>query len=135
MKASLEDLEAVDDVGAIVARSLQDFFQAPDSAEELERLRAVGLPFAPNKAAEDVSARPTSDSLEGTTCVITGTLSQPRDYFAQLIKQHGGKVTGSVSAKTSFLLAGEKAGSKMTKAEKLGVSVLNEEDFLAKLAD
>lgn len=135
MKASLEDLEAVDDVGAIVARSLQDFFQAPDSAEELERLRAVGLPFAPNKAAEDASARPTSDSLEGTTCVITGTLSQPRDYFAQLIKQHGGKVTGSVSAKTSFLLAGEKAGSKMTKAEKLGVSVLNEEDFLAKLAD
>ncbi len=135
MKASFEDLEAVDDVGAIVARSLQDFFQAPDSAEELERLRAVGLPFAPNKAAEDASARPTSDSLEGTTCVITGTLSQPRDYFAQLIKQHGGKVTGSVSAKTSFLLAGEKAGSKMTKAEKLGVSVLNEEDFLAKLAD
>jgi DNA ligase (NAD+) len=135
MKASLEELEAVNDVGTVVAKSLQDYFQAPDGSEELERLRAAGLPFAPNATAAQADAGPTSDVLAETTWVITGTLSQPRDHFAQLIKQHGGKVTGSVSAKTSFLLAGEKAGSKMAKAEKLGVSVLNEEDFLAKLAE
>ncbi|MEN9021145.1 MAG: NAD-dependent DNA ligase LigA [Verrucomicrobiales bacterium] len=135
MKASLEELEAVNDVGTVVAKSLQDYFQAPDGSEELERLRAAGLPFAPNSTAAQADAGPTSDALAETTWVITGTLSQPRDHFAQLIKQHGGKVTGSVSAKTSFLLAGEKAGSKMAKAEKLGVSVLNEEDFLAKLAE
>lgn len=135
MKASLEDLEAVPDVGAVVAQSLIDYFADPVGAEELERLRASGLPFEPGDDTNAESAGPTSETFADTTWVITGTLTQPRDHFAQLIKQHGGKVSGSISAKTTYLLAGEKAGSKMAKAEKLGVSILNEEDFLAKLED
>ena len=132
--ASVEDLEAVPDVGTVVAQSLRDYFDAPETLAEMDRLRASGLPFAPSETVSE-EAGPTSDSLADTTWVITGTLSQSRDHFATLIKQHGGKVTGSVSSKTSFLLAGDKAGSKLAKAEKLGVAVLSEQDFLAKIGD
>jgi DNA ligase (NAD+) len=69
--------------------------------------------------------------VSGTTWVLTGALSKPREEFAELIRSHGGKVSGSVSAKTSYVLAGEDAGSKLEKATKLGVKVLSEADFLA----
>ncbi len=135
--ASLEELEAVPDVGEVVAKSLHDFFRSDAHRDDLEKLREAGLPFgqAPASPQSDTGADAGSDRFAGTTWVLTGTLSQARDHFAEIIKQHGGKVTGSVSSKTSFLLAGEKAGSKLTKAEKLGVPVLSEEDFLAKLKD
>ena len=132
--ATIEDLEAVDDVGTVVAQSLHDFFHDPAGIAELDRLREAGLTFAkaaPESGAKDDS--PASTAFEGTTWVITGTLSQPRDHFAELIRHRGGKVSGSVSKKTSFLLAGEKAGSKLVKAEKLGVSVLSEDEFNAKI--
>ena len=74
-----------------------------------------------------------SDKFAGTTWVITGTLSQGREEIADLIRSHGGKVSGSVSGKTTYLLAGEEAGSKMEKAAKLGVKVLNEAEFRAML--
>ncbi|MFT4639182.1 MAG: DNA ligase (NAD+) [Verrucomicrobiales bacterium] len=134
--ASLPDLEDVPDVGAIVAQSLQDFFQDPMNADEIAALRAAGLPFPPAELSEeDDDASPGSDTFADTTWVITGTLSQPRDHFADIISKHAGKVSGSVSAKTTYLLAGDKAGSKMAKAEKLGVTILSEEDFLAKIPD
>ncbi len=81
---------------------------------------------------EEEQSSTTSNKFEGLTFVITGTLSQPRDYFKNLIEQHGGKVTGSVSSKTSYLLVGENAGSKLEKAEKLlsPEQILDEEKFM-----
>ena len=93
----------------------------------LERLRAAGLQFSNPKIEQ------ASDKFAGTTWVITGTLSQGREEIADIIRANGGKVSGSVSAKTTYLLAGEEAGSKMEKAAKLGVKVLTEADFRAML--
>ena len=134
-QATLAQLEAVPDVGGVLARSLLDFFSQPDNAEELDRLRGAGLPLQMAEPSGAGHATPASDALSGTTWVITGTLSQPRDHFADLIRRHGGKVTGSVSSKTTHLLAGEKAGGKLTKAEELGISILSEEGFLAKVRE
>jgi DNA ligase (NAD+) len=90
----------------------------------IEKLRSAGLRFeAEEKAA---GAAP---GFKGTTWVITGTLSQSRDEIAELILARGGKVSGSVSKKTSFVLGGEEAGSKLEKAKKLGVRVLDEAEF------
>lgn len=131
--ASLEELEAVDDVGGIVAQSVIDFFSNEETHAMLEKLRAAGLPFEEVVAEADSGERTTT--FEGTTWVITGTLSESREGIADTIRSHGGKVTGSVSKNTTYLLAGEKAGSKMTKAEKLGVKVLTEDEFRSMLGD
>jgi DNA ligase (NAD+) len=85
-------------------------------------LRQRGLNFG----ERDERAAPTSQALAGQTWVITGTLSRPRDEIAELIRRHGGTVSGSVSKKTSFVLAGEEAGSKLEKAEALGVPAVDE---------
>ncbi|QIF00360.1 NAD-dependent DNA ligase LigA [Roseimicrobium sp. ORNL1] len=121
--ASMEDLLKVQDIGGIVAQSIHDWFREEKNVERLDRLRAAGLQFANPK--EDRA----SDKLAGTTWVITGTLSQGRDEVADIIRSHGGKVSSSVSSKTSYLLAGEEAGSKLEKATKLGVKVLTEAEF------
>lgn len=121
--ASMEDLLKVQDIGDIVAQSIHDWFREEKNVQRLDRLRAAGLQFANPK--EDRA----SDKLAGTTWVITGTLSQGRDEVADIIRSHGGKVSSSVSSKTSFLLAGEEAGSKLEKATKLGVKVLSEAEF------
>jgi len=129
-QASQEELEAVDDVGVIVAESIFSYFQDEDNKRRLSELKELGLPFEDAAPAEgEAEAAETSDALKGTTWVITGTLSQPRDEFAERIRQAGGKVTGSVSSKTSYLLVGDDAGSKLAKAEKLGVQVLKEDEF------
>ncbi|MEO0448294.1 MAG: BRCT domain-containing protein, partial [Verrucomicrobiota bacterium] len=98
--------------------------------DRLATLKELGLPFAPS-AEEQAEAEARAEAaaegkLAGTTWVLTGTLSDSRDKFAQRITSAGGKVSSSISAKTSYLLAGEKAGSKLAKAEKLGVTVLDE---------
>jgi DNA ligase (NAD+) len=90
----------------------------------LERLRAAGLTFAQERQALS------SDRLAGTTWVITGTLGRPREEMADLIRAHGGKIASSVSGKTTYLLAGEEAGSKLEKATKLGVKIVDEAAFL-----
>jgi DNA ligase (NAD+) len=91
----------------------------------IEKLRRARLRFEaePKRAAES------APGFKGTTWVITGTLGQSRDEIAELIRSRGGKVSGSVSKKTSFVLAGEEAGSKLEKAKKLGVRVLDEAEF------
>lgn len=127
--ASVEELEAVDDVGVIVAQSIHSYFSDPDNQQRLEELKALGLPFEAEPPVEGEEPAG-STVLEGTTWVITGTLSKPREEFAEQIRQAGGKVSGSVSGKTTYLLVGEDAGSKLAKAEKLGVKILREEDFL-----
>jgi DNA ligase (NAD+) len=126
--ASVEELESVDDVGAIVAGSIRDYLSDEENLEMLERLKAAGLVLEAEVSGEgDGEAAP--GKFEGTTWVITGTLSESRDAIAEVIRANGGKVSGSISKKTTYLLAGEKAGSKLTKAEKLGVKVLSEEAY------
>ncbi len=122
-EADIQTLCTVQDVGAVVAPSIHGWFRDEANRDLLARLRQAGLVF------EQLSAASASDKLQGTTWVITGTLSRPRDEMAELIRSHGGKVSGSVSAKTSYLLAGEEAGSKLEKAAKLGVKIISEAEL------
>ncbi len=128
-EATVGELETTDDVGAVMAQSIHDFFRLAHNRDLIAALRRHGLNFGEH----DEQAAPAAQSLAGQTWVITGTLSRPRDEIAELIRRHGGTVTGSVSRKTSFVLAGEEAGSKLEKAESLGVPVKDEAAFLAML--
>lgn len=122
--ATEEELERVEDIGAIVASSIVKFFRNPGARELMERLRAAGLNFGEHDPPE-----PAGGKWEGTTWVLTGTLSIPREEAAEQIRQQGGKVASSVSKKSSFVLAGEDAGSKLEKARKLGVRIVSETEF------
>jgi DNA ligase (NAD+) len=124
-KSSVEELQRIPDVGEVVGQSIHDFFREPHNLELIEKLRRAGLRFE----AERKTATESAPGFKGTTWVITGTLSQSRDEIAEMIRARGGKVSGSVSKKTSFVLAGEDAGSKLEKAKKLGVRVLDEAAF------
>ncbi|OYW75607.1 MAG: DNA ligase (NAD(+)) LigA [Verrucomicrobia bacterium 12-59-8] len=123
--ASVEDLTQCPDIGAIVAPSIHAWFREEHNVALLNRLRGAGLNFT----QKTVTAA--SDKLNGTTWVITGTLSEDRETIADTIRAHGGKVSGSVSGKTTYLLAGEDAGSKLDKATKLGVKIVSEGEFRA----
>jgi DNA ligase (NAD+) len=125
--ASIEDLTQCPDIGAIVAPSINVWFREEHNVALLDRLRSAGLNFA----QRTVTAA--SDKLNGTTWVITGTLSEDRETIADTIRANGGKVSGSVSGKTTYLLAGEDAGSKLDKATKLGVKIVTEAEFRAML--
>ncbi|MBA3881341.1 MAG: NAD-dependent DNA ligase LigA [Chthoniobacterales bacterium] len=125
-ESSLEELQQIADVGDVVGRSIHAFFQEPANRELLKRLRSAGLRMI------DDSPRAFSNQTSpfvGSTWVITGTLSKPRDEIAEAIISRGGKVSGSVSKKTSYVLAGQDAGSKLEKARKLGVRVADEARF------
>jgi DNA ligase (NAD+) len=124
-KSSVEELQRIPDVGEVVGKSIHDFFREAHNLELIEKLRRAGLRFE----AEPKTAADSAPGFKGTTWVITGILSQSRDEIAELIRSRGGKVSGSVSKKTSFVLAGEEAGSKLEKAKKLGVRVLDEAEF------
>ncbi len=125
MKSSVEELQRIPDVGEVVGRSIHNFFRQPGNLETIEKLRRAGLQFKAEEKTPDNAA----PGFKGTTWVITGTLSQSRDEIAEMILARGGKVSGSVSKKTSFVLAGEEAGSKLEKAKKLGVRVIDEAEF------
>jgi DNA ligase (NAD+) len=125
MKSSEEELQRIPDVGEVVGRSIHHFFRQPGNLETIEKLRRAGLQFKAEEKNRDKAA----PGFKGTTWVITGTLTQSRDEIAEMILARGGKVSGSVSKKTSFLLAGEEAGSKLEKANKLGVRVIDEAEF------
>jgi DNA ligase (NAD+) len=119
--AGLEELQQAEEVGPKVALSISRFFAEPRNRELVERLRAAGLQFTCE------SARPKGGPLQGLTFVLTGTLPQlSRDEAKRLIEAAGGKVSGSVSRKTSYLVAGADPGSKLDKARELGVAVLDE---------
>ena len=125
--ASSEELQDVDDVGPRVAEAVRDFFSEPKNQDLVEQLRAAGLQF------QQEAAQKAGDHLDGVTFVLTGTLpTMSRDQAKQLIEQHGGTVTSSVSKKTDYVVAGEAAGSKRAKAEKLGVSVIDENELLSR---
>ncbi len=128
MQASLESLVEVDEIGEKIAGSVRAYLANPNNIQLIERLRAYGLQF--DRPVQPDSEQ--SNKLAGKTIVISGVFSHhSRDEYKALIEQHGGKNTGSISAKTSFVLAGDNMGpAKLEKARKLNVPILNEEEFL-----
>lgn len=131
-KANKEELAEVDEVGEIIAVSVYDYLQSDFGRETVDDLVALGL-----KVDQETSETESlGDQLSGKTFVVTGTLSRyTRDEIKQLILQHGGKPSSSISGKTDYLIAGEKAGSKKAKAESLGVAILDEQGFHDLLGD
>jgi DNA ligase (NAD+) len=125
--ATADELMELPDMGETTVKFLMDFFAEESTIELFKKLEGYGVNIKSIKAA------PVGDSLSGKTFVITGTLSDKREVFAEMITANGGKVSGSVSKKTDYLLAGENAGSKLEKAEALGVKVLSEDEFRAML--
>jgi len=122
--ASFEDFAAIPDIGDITATALVEFFADPKTRELCDALTVAGV-------HTDAVKEKTADTLAGLTFVLTGTLpTMTRDAAEDLIKQNGGKTSGSVSKKTSYVLAGEEAGSKLTKAKELGIPVIDEPTFL-----
>lgn len=130
MQADREALEAVEDVGPIVAAHVETFFQQPHNVETIQALIAAGVQW------EEAEVQQGATPLEGQTWVLTGSLeSMTRDEGKERLQKLGAKVAGSVSKKTSCLVAGPGAGSKLAKAEQAGVTVIDEETFLARLAE
>lgn len=129
MEASAEQLLEVDGIGKVIAESVINYFASAENRALIERLKQVGIQFALSE--EVLSAQ--SDTLSGQSIVISGVFTHhSRDEYKRIIEQHGGKNVGSISAKTSFILAGDNMGpAKLEKAQKLGVKIVSEEEFLA----
>lgn len=123
MDATFEQLTEVEDIGDQMAGSVIRYFERTENREMMERFLQYGISGTIQEEEGE------SDQLAGTTFVITGTLSLPREHFKAIILKAGGKVSDSVSNKTTYLLAGENAGSKMQKAQKLNVTILTEKEF------
>ncbi len=122
--ATLEEIKEIGDFGDVMAKSVVDFFSKDSTRYIVERLKSAGVDTA-NEIKE------ISNEFEGLTFVLTGTLeNMTRDEASEMIKARGGKVSSSVSKKTSYVLAGEEAGSKLTKAQSLGVKIISKEEFL-----
>ena len=127
MEAGYEQLTEVEDIGGQMANSMLRYFGREENRQIVKRLMEYGVKAEMEDEGEE------SNLLEGQTFVITGTLSRPREYFKERILNAGGKVSDSVSARTSFLIAGENAGSKLKKAEKLGVNIISEKEFFDRI--
>ena len=128
--ADQSQLEEVSDVGPVVADGVLRFFSQPDNQQVLDRLLAIGVTW-PDKQISAVSSK-----LEGKSFVLTGSLDQlTRDDAKQRLTSHGARVTASVSGKTDFLVAGSDPGSKLVRAEELGIPVLDEIAFLLLLEE
>jgi len=129
--AGVDELERVPDVGEIMGQSIFAFFRDDHNRALIERLKEAGLNMGENDPQKVAAA---GAPLAGTTWVITGTLTQDREVIAEAIREHGGKVTSSISKKTTYLLAGEDTGSKLEKARELGVKIVNEAEFRGMIA-
>ncbi|RKY12280.1 MAG: NAD-dependent DNA ligase LigA, partial [Planctomycetota bacterium] len=127
MDASVEQLTAIDQIGPVMAESIYDYFHNADNVKVIEAMLAAGVtPAAPKEKASNI--------LDGMTLVVTGTLKTlTRSQIKQLITDHGGKTSSSVSKKTSLLIAGENAGTKLEKAKKLGIETINEAEFIERI--
>ena len=127
MSASPEELTEIPDIGEVTANFIADWFAEPQSRHMIQRLREAGVNFENQRQITDTR-------FAGKTIVLTGSLQKfTRDAATEQIELYGGKVSGSVSRKTSFVVAGENAGSKLRKAEELGITVLTEDEFLEML--
>jgi DNA ligase (NAD+) len=123
-KAAIEELTEIDQIGPVLAKSICQYFRDSDNLKVVDKLIAAGINPRQKKTKQ-------SDSLAGRTFVVTGTLENfSRAEIEKTIKQNGGKVSSSVSKKTDFVLAGKEAGSKLDKAQQLGVKVISEKQFL-----
>ena len=130
-KATKEELLAVDDIGEVIADSIIEYFSDEMNVETIERLKAAGLCFEMAAGPEKLS-----ETLAGKTVVVSGNFTISRDEMKALIVAHGGKCSGSISGKTSYLLAGEKAGpEKLKKAESLGVTIVSEAELREMLGE
>ena len=128
MNAGEEDFEKIDGFGSIMAKSLESYFSLDSTKQLISELKDLGLQMTPS------APKKSGGIFEGKTFVLTGTLpTMTRSEASKLIEQHGGKTSSSVSKKTSFVLAGEEAGSKLTKAQSLGITILSEEQLLEML--
>ena len=126
MNAKAEDFESIDGFGSVMAQSLENYFSLESTKQLIAELKDLGLKMKPSE--QKISG----GVFEGKTFVLTGTLpTMTRSEASQIIEQNGGKTSSSVSKKTSYVLAGEEAGSKLTKAQKLGIEVISEEQFLS----
>ena len=129
MNASLEDLANIEGIGEKIAKSVYEYFKNPENKARIDEFLSLGFSF-------ENTALTRTDEFAGKTFVLTGTLSSmTRDEAGDKIKARGGKTSSSVSKKTSFVVAGENAGSKLDKAEKLGVIILNEDEFLKMIGE
>ena len=128
MNASMEELQEVEGIGEVIAKSVQSYFRHPQNMEIINRLRQYGVQMS----LSEEQIQGATDKLAGKSIVISGVFAQhSRDEYKMMIEQHGGKNVGSISGKTSFILAGENMGpSKLQKAEKLGIPIVSEEEFL-----
>jgi DNA ligase (NAD+) len=130
MNAGMEQLMETDDIGEVSARCIYDYFKSESGLGLMSELRQLGLRMDSDLVAV------TGGIFSGKTLVITGTLpGLSRKEAAELIEKNGGKVAGSVSKKTDYLLAGEAAGSKLTKANELGIEVISEEQLLKMIGE
>ena len=124
MQASLEELTEVPDVGSVTAQNIADWFAQPQAQEMVERLRQAGVNFESRRVVSDTR-------FAGKIFVLTGALSKfTREEATEKIELFGGKASGSVSKKTSYVVVGENAGSKERKARELGIPILSEDEFL-----
>lgn len=128
MYATYEDLKEIPDIGVIIAESVVEYFQDKKNKELIERLRKLGVNFEYIGREQQLD-----EAFNGKTFVLTGTLSMARDQAKELIEIRGGKVTGSVTSKTSVVVVGENPGSKYDKAVSLHIDIWNEEEFLSKI--
>src|SRR5690606_6004205 len=129
MNASVDELLQVNDVGPVVAQSIRTFFDQDHNREVVEQLRAAGVHWPENEGEHN-----TPQPLLGKTFVLTGTFpTLKREDAKEMLEAAGAKVAGSVSKKTDYVVAGADAGSKLDKARELGVTVLNEDEWLALL--
>ncbi len=129
--ATIEQLMQVDGVGEVIAKSIKAYFLNEKNVEIVSQLEAMGIQMA----IKEDETKPTSTLLQDLPIVISGVFTHhSRDEYKAIIEQHGGKNVGSISSKTSFILAGDNMGpSKLQKAEKLGIKIVNEEEFLSML--
>ena len=125
IKADYDELKSINDIGDVIAKSIVDYFNDEKNINLINRLKDLNLNM--RYLGEEVNT--SNENINGKTFVITGTLSRPRDEIKEEIEGLGGNVTGSVTKKTDYVIAGEKAGSKLTKANELGIKVLTEEEY------
>ena len=125
IKADFDELKSINDIGDVIAKSIVDYFSDEKNINLINRLKDLNLNM--RYLGEEVNT--SNENINGKTFVITGTLSKPRDEIKEEIEGLGGNVTGSVTKKTDYVIAGEKAGSKLTKANELGIRVLTEEEY------
>ncbi len=124
MNATEMSLSFIEDIGTVTAKSVYEFFKQEQTIDLIQKLKSAGVNMK-EEESEEIDKR-----FQGMTFVLTGTLEKyTRDEASEIIEKFGGKTSGSVSKKTTYVLAGEEAGSKLTKAEELGVQILTESEF------